>query len=191
MKFSVLNRKVHYWLSLVIAVPLLVVIVTGILLQLKKELPWVQPPHNRGSSKELAISFDQILAAARSVPEAEIKGWSDIDRLDVRPGHGMLKVQAKNAWEIQLDAKTGKVLQVAYRRSDFIESLHDGSWFSDLVKSWVFLPSAIILLVLWLTGMYLFWLPIVVKNRRKRQTVTASAVLSTVPIPSNRANQPN
>ena len=168
MKFNVLNRKVHYWLAIVVALPLVVIIVTGILLHLKKDLPWVQPPHQRGSSKELTISFAKILEQARSVPEAEIDSWADIDRLDVRPGHGMLKVQAKNHWEIQLDARTGEILQVAYRRSDWIESMHDGSWFHALVKQWLFLPTAIILLVLWLTGLYLFFLPIVVKRRRRR-----------------------
>jgi hypothetical protein len=29
-----------------------------------------------------------------------IETWSDVDRLDVRPGKGMLKVRAKNRWEI-------------------------------------------------------------------------------------------
>jgi uncharacterized iron-regulated membrane protein len=38
MKFNALNRKVHYWGSLLVALPLGVVIVTGILLQFKKQL---------------------------------------------------------------------------------------------------------------------------------------------------------
>lgn len=72
----------------------------------------------------------QILAATQAVPEAEVKSWNDIDRLDVRPGKEMLKVCCKNRWEVQLDAKTGSVLQVAYRRSDLIESIHDGRFFT-------------------------------------------------------------
>jgi hypothetical protein len=92
MKFSVLNRKVHYWLSLVLALPLLVVVVTGLLLQLKKELPWVQPPEQRGSGREPAVRLDDVLLIARSVPEAEIGTWADIDRVDIRPSRGMLKV---------------------------------------------------------------------------------------------------
>jgi uncharacterized iron-regulated membrane protein len=167
MKFSVLNRKVHYWLSLVVALPALVIIATGLLLQLKKEVPWVQPPEQRGSGKEPTIALAQVLYIAQRTPKAEVRTWADISRVDIRPSRGMLKVVTKSSYEIQIDTQNGKVLQVAYRRSDLIESIHDGSWFDDWVKLWIFLPAGIILLVLWLTGVYLFWLPIVVRRRRK------------------------
>lgn len=163
------NRQLHRWGSVITAVPLLVVIVSGILLQLKKDWRWVQPPTQRGSTQELTLTFDEILQRASSVPEAEITTWDDVDRLDVRPSRGMVKVRAKNRWEVQLDAKTGEVLQAEFRRSDFIESLHDGSFFSERAKLWVFLPTAIILLGLWITGAYLWWLPHLVKRRRKRE----------------------
>ncbi len=119
----------------------------------------MQPPTRLGSAFAPSLTFEQILRASQQAPEAEIQGWDDIDRLDVRPGKGMLKVRARNRWEIQLDAATGEVLQVAYRRSDLIESLHDGSFFHDKAKLLVFLPSGFLLLGLWLTGMYLFVLP--------------------------------
>ena len=148
MKFSKLNRDVHRWGSIIILVPTAVIMCTGVMLQLKKQSAWIQPATQTGSSRELSLSFDQILAATQDVPEAEVKSWDDIDRLDVRPGKGMLKVRCKNRWEVQLDAKTGEVLQVAYRRSDLIESIHDGSFFHEHVKLWLFLPAALILGVL-------------------------------------------
>ena len=80
----------------------------------------IQPPPNRGEGKSPQISFDEILTAAKSVPEGEINGWEDIDRLDVRPTKCYVKVQARNRWEIQIDLKTSRVLQVAYRRSDLV-----------------------------------------------------------------------
>ena len=52
---------------------------------------------------------------------------------------------------------------MAYRRSDLIESLHDGSWFHDRAKLWVFLPTAAVVLMLWGTGIYLFFLPLAVR----------------------------
>lgn len=162
-----LNRKLHRFGSIVAAVPLLVVIVSGVLLQLKKDWAWVQPPTMRGSTTQLSLSWDDVLRAAASVPEAEITSWDDIDRLDVRPSRGMLKVQSKSSWEVQVDAVTGEVLGTTYRRSDLIESLHDGSWFASWSKLWVFLPAAVILLGLWFTGMYLWALPHMVKRRRK------------------------
>ena len=78
-------------------------------------------------------------------------------------------MQAKSGWEVQVDTGTGKVLQTAYRRSDTIEMLHDGSWFHDRVKLYVFLPVAFVLLGLWITGVYLFVLPYGVRWRRRRE----------------------
>ncbi len=167
MKLSRLNRLIHRWGSITIALPAIVVIVSGIILQLKKESAWIQPPTVKGSGTELSLSFDQILAATRAVPEAEVSGWEQIDRLDVRPDKGMVKVRCNNRWEVQLDTQSGKVLQVAYRRSDLIESLHDGSFFSDLAKLWVFLPTAIMFAILWGTGIYLFFQPHLVKRRKR------------------------
>jgi hypothetical protein len=173
MKFSQLNRVLHRWGSVIIAVPLLLVIGTGILLQLKKHVPWVQPSTQRGCAQELALTFEQILERAATVPEAGITGWEHIDRLDVRPSKGMLKVRATNRWEIQMDAKTGDILQVAYRRSDLIERLHDGSFFHDKAKLWVFLPSGVMLLGVWLSGVYLFFLPHYTRNRRRWRAIQA------------------
>jgi hypothetical protein len=169
MNFAKLNRVLHRWGALAVALPVLLVILTGLLLLLKKDLAWIQPPTQKGSSQELSLSFDRILEVAQSVPEAGIASWDDIDRLDVRPSKGMLKVRSTNRQEIQIDARTGEVLQVAFRRSDFIESLHDGSFFHENAKLWLFLPSALILLSLWVTGIYLFLLPYLVRRKRKKK----------------------
>lgn len=162
-----LNRKIHRIGVLISAAPLLVVIISGLLLQLKKDWSWVQPGTMRGSTSELVIDWEQILTAASSATQAEIQGWDDIDRLDVRPSKGMLKVRSKNSWEVQIDTASGEVLQTSYRRSDLIESIHDGSWFGDPAKLWIFLPTAIILFVLWITGVYLWLLPYLMKRRRR------------------------
>ena len=159
MRNSVLIRKLHKWGAVLSALPLLVVISCGILLQLKKDVAWIQPQTKAGVDTEPSVSFARILEAARSVPEAEISGWDDIDRLDVRPGKGMVKVRGKNRQEVQVDTSTGEILQVACRRSDLIEDIHDGSVLGDFAKLWIFLPSGVILLGLWATGLYLFFLP--------------------------------
>ena len=175
MKLSKLNRDVHRWGSIIILIPTAVILFSGMILQLKKESAWIQPVTRPGTATGLSLSFDQILTAARKVPEAKVSDWDDIDRLDVRPSKGMLKIRCQNRWEIQLDANSGEVLQVAYRRSDLIESVHDGSFFHDRVKLWVFFPAALVLGVLWLTGIYLFVLPYYAKwNKRRKQIRAAS-----------------
>jgi uncharacterized iron-regulated membrane protein len=164
--FRVWNRKLHRWGAIAVALPFLVVIASGILLQLKKQLAFVQPTEQKGTPGAPALTMDAILAAARAVPEADITDWADIDRLDVRPGKGLIKVVTKASWELQLDGTSGAVLHSAHRRSDLIESLHDGSWFHPLAKLGVFLPSGILVFTLWVTGIYLFLLPI--RSRRAK-----------------------
>jgi len=78
----------------------------------------------------------------------------------------MVKVRSKNNWEIQIDTQSGTILQQAYRRSDIIESIHDGSWFHDKVKLWIFLPTGVVLFILWITGVYMLILPYIVKWKR-------------------------
>jgi uncharacterized iron-regulated membrane protein len=161
------NRNLHRWIALGVALPFLVVITTGILLQLKKQLGWVQPPEQSTAARTPTVSFDQLLAAARGVPAAGVADWGDVDRIDVRPAKGVVKLTSMSRWELQIDIATGEVLQSAYRRSDLIESLHDGSWFHSKVKLWIFLPAAFGVLALWITGIYLFVLPFVARRRRR------------------------
>jgi|GEM_PF-6922170 len=69
MKAKILNRKLHRWAAILTAFPILVVMLSGIILQMKKEFDWIQPPTTKGAGKELALGFD---------------------RMDVRPGTGTL-----------------------------------------------------------------------------------------------------
>ena len=169
MKLSKLNRIFHRWGSILALAPIMIIIVSGIILQLKKEAAWIQPPTQRGTGSELSVSFDRILEAAKTVPQAKIASWDDIDRLDVRPGKGVVKVRGKNRWEIQIDTQTGEVLQAAFRRSDLIESIHDGTYFHDSFKLWVFLPAGLILAILAITGLHLFSLPHLARRKRRRK----------------------
>ncbi len=82
MNWFRLWRKTHYWLAIITAIPLFVVICSGLLLQVKKQSDWVQPPSMKGTGKEPTISFNQVLEIAKSVPGAQVKSWSDIDRLE-------------------------------------------------------------------------------------------------------------
>ena len=170
MKVSLkrLLRQVHYWLSLAVAVPAVIIFVAGILLMLKKEIAWIQPPTTSGivSNEVPEISFEEMLDAARQHPEAEIREWADIDRIDLRIGKGVAKLRANSGWEVQVDTHNGEVFSVAYRRSDLIEQIHDGSFFSGAVKLYIFLPTGISLTLMWGTGLYLFLLPMFRKKKK-------------------------
>ena len=92
----------------------------------------------------------------------------------------MVKVWLNSGWEAQVDLGTGRVLQTAYRRSDLIESIHDGSFFAgDWTKLGLFLPAGLTMLLLWVSGMWMVWVPFIAKRRRreKRRLSRVASVL--------------
>lgn len=171
-------RKIHRWGAILIALPFLIVLITGLLLQVKKEFNWIQPPSQQGSIsyKTPQVGFERILEISKSDNKTNISSWEDIDRLDVRPDDGIVKVRSTEGWELQIDLGTGEILSSMKRRSDIIESLHDGSWFHDSAKLWIFLPSAVVVTILWITGIYLFFLPYFAKwqNRRRMSRIKSN-----------------
>ena len=165
-------RQVHYWLSLAVFIPAIIIFVAGGFLMLKKEVAWIQPPTAKGvvSNEIPAVGFESMLDQARKHPQAQISKWSDIDRIDLRVDKGIAKLRAHSGWEVQIDTSTGEVLNVAFRRSDIIEQIHDGSYFSNGVKLFVFLPTGILLIIMWGTGIYLFFLPRIRKWQKARKS---------------------
>ncbi|MGE3615154.1 MAG: PepSY domain-containing protein [Gemmatimonadales bacterium] len=160
-------RKLHYWISIGIALPALVLMASGLLLQLKKHWTWVQPAEQRGGPGDPAVSLDSLVASVRGVPSLGVRGWGDVNRIDVRPGRGVAKVWLHSGWEVQVDLATGAVLQSAVRRSDLIEAIHDGSFFGgDPVKLGVFLPTGFALFFLLVSGVWLFLIPFLARRRR-------------------------
>ena len=167
-----LFRQVHYWLSLAVLVPAGIIFLAGTVLMLKKDIDWIQPPTMRGAVEAQipAVSYDAMVQAAAAFPQAGIARWSDIDRIDTRVDRGIAKLRGKSGWEVQVDTQTGEVLHVAERRSDWIETIHDGSFFADWVKYYLFLPTGVLLVIMWATGVYLFLLPRLAKRKKRKKS---------------------
>lgn len=146
-------------------------IAAGLFLMLKKEVDWIQPQSNVGAMvfQDPNTNYTELLAAARKDDRVGVQTWEDISRIDMRPKKGVAKIISNSGWEMQVDTSNGKILRVAYRRSDLIESIHDGSYFSDAIKLWVFLPTGILLLVMWGTGIYMFVLPKLTKWKKRKR----------------------
>lgn len=162
MKLTKLNRTVHNWISIFIAMPLLLIVVSGFFLQLKKDFTWIQPVSIYGESVATPIiSHNALLASATSIPQTEGLKWADFDRIDYKVDHGMIKFMTLEGWEVQVDTTNGSILSIAERRSDFFEKIHDGSYFGNSVKYFIILPTAVLLFLLWITGLYMFIYPYV------------------------------
>lgn len=161
-----LLRKWHRWVSIVIAIPFLITVVTGILLASRGFNPWVQSSYPPVASS-LKISFDEILAAAKTVPEAQISDWKDVSQIDIRPSTGNIRVRSKNMIEIQIEGGTGKVTGSSIRRVSWLVSLHEGAEFGPWIRYGIFFPSALCVFFLLLSGVAVFFQPLIA--RRKAQ----------------------
>lgn len=113
---------------------------TGILLARKKQSATLQPPTQEGASTDLHRwrPWHEVEGAAVRALALHLREPADalpVDRYDVRPGDGVVKVQfQRDSWEVQVDPTTLRVLAVARRHSDWIEKVHDLSIINDLVE---------------------------------------------------------
>ena len=157
--------KYHYWAALIVMIPWLIVITAGLVLQLRHEIPEIVPDYQQGVSTIPVIEYQQVLEIAKTIPELQVEGWSDIWRVYTQPGMGIMEIRTKIGYGAQLDAATGKILDVYARGSEFWEDLHEGIFgrhqlngvkvFGDNkidLSKWVFLPVNILALFLWFSG---------------------------------------
>lgn len=90
-----------------------------------------------------------------------------LDRIDIRKEKGIVKfIFEDHLWEVQLDGATGNLLHIKKRRSDFIESLHDGSildgWFNTSKDQFKLIYTSVLgsaLLLFTITGFWLWYGP--------------------------------
>ncbi|MEM7229038.1 MAG: PepSY domain-containing protein, partial [Planctomycetota bacterium] len=117
------------------------------------------------------IPFQRVVDAVLAAGDPAFATVDDIDRIDVRPDKRVHKVRSRNGFaEIQVDAVTGEILsQGNVRRSDLIESIHDGSFFGGWMHDWVMPLVSIALLFLIGSGFWLWIEPMVRRARRRRR----------------------
>lgn len=150
LRLKALLMKYHYWLGWIVIIPWAFVIFSGLLLQVRYEVPWVMPPLQAGVGNVPQMEYVQVLETAQQTPNSGVETWEDVSRMYVYPNKGVTTVRAENKQEMQVDSQTGEVLQVATRRTDWLEDIHEGKWMGLNLK--LFLPVHILSLILWLTG---------------------------------------
>ncbi len=149
----------HLWVGVLFTVVLLVISVTGILLNHKRGLGLMpEVEHAPTGEFAAALSLDELARRAlRAVPDSG-SPEAAIDRMDVRPRDGLVKVRLRNATstEVTLDLTDGRVLATDARGDVFLEKLHSGEIFGSkgvLLSD----AGAVALTVLLITG-YWLWL---------------------------------
>ena len=152
--------RIHLWTGVTATVLVLVVAVTGIMLN-HKQLFGFQPDPPDAAERGLAGAMSMLaLVSAAETAAGERAAAAGVDRLDVRPGKGLMKVRFDDRMttEVTLAIHTGAVLSIGSRDDVFLDKLHSGEIFGD---HWVLLSDALAvgLLMLLLTGFWLWLYP--------------------------------
>lgn len=162
-------RSLHRWVGIALALFFIIIATTGILLGWKKNVALLQPVTSKGKSHDLRnwIGFDEVAVNAKFALDSIGISRNEIDRFDVRPDKGIIKILFKQGyWEVQLDGTTGKVLSIAQRHSDWIEHLHDGSIFNEFFKLIYTNMMGVGLLILSASGVWLWYAPKVIRRSK-------------------------
>ena len=148
----------HLWGGVLATVLLLVISITGVLLNHKRRLDLMPDvPHEASGPFNAALSLAELTAAAERGVEPGVAA-AGVDRMDVRPGDGIVKVRFNdaNVTEATVDINTGDLLHVGERNDVFLEKIHSGEIFGD---GWVLLSdAAALLLVIALISGYWLWI---------------------------------
>jgi len=151
--------RIHLWIGVTATGLVVVIAITGVMLN-HKQLFGFQPDSPDAARTGLAGAMPmlQLVAAAEAV--AQEQAVAGIDRLDVRPDKGLMKVRFGDrlATEITVAIHTGEVLSIGRRDDVFLEKLHSGVIFGD---TWVLISDALAigLVVLLLTGFWMWLYP--------------------------------
>ena len=165
-------RVWHRYLGILLLLLIIISSVTGVLLAWKKNVDILQPPTQKGESKTLRtfkpiaeLSEIALIELIKKYPE---QAGNSVDKLDVRPSKGIVKVLFDEGnWEVQIDGTSGEVKSIAKRHSDWIESLQDGSIVGDFFKLLSMNVLGFGLIIMLVTGFWLWYAPRLVRRLRK------------------------
>jgi uncharacterized iron-regulated membrane protein len=180
-KLSRVSFYLHLWLGVIVTVALVAISVTGILLNHKRGLGLMPDvPHEPTAPFEHAIPLERLAHAALvAVPDSARGGWKEgdpvdvrvIDRMDVRPRDGFVKVRMRDkaSTEATVDIASGKVIHVGRRGDVFLEKLHSGEIFGG--QPYVLLSdiAAIGLMITLITGYWLWLAPKFSRDKAARE----------------------
>lgn len=152
----------HLWLGVVFTVMLTVISITGILLNHKRGLGLMPDvAHAPTAPFPDALPLSRLAGIAlTAVPPNDSLNVAYVDRMDVRPRDGFVKVRLRDAssTEVTIDLTSGRILHVGPRGDVFLEKLHSGEIFGGrgvLLSD----AGAVALVITLVTGVWLWLVP--------------------------------
>lgn len=162
---------IHLWLGVLSTIALIAIAITGILLNHKRGLGLMPEVEHEPTGEFMAAQPLERLAYAALVaaPQAAKGDWKEgdavdmalIDRMDVRPRNGFVKVRLRDkaSMEMTVDINTGTVIHTGRRGDVFLEKLHSGEIFGGLPFVIISDIAAIALVLTLITGYWLWLVP--------------------------------
>ena len=150
----------HLWVGVILTALLLVLSITGVLLNHKRGLG-LMPDVAHAPTAPFEAALPLATLAERATAAAGLTGDDAVvDRMDVRPDDGYVKVRFSDPeiTEVTVDLASGEALHVGARGDVFMEQLHSGELFGG---EWVILSDigAIGLVLLLISGYWLWLAP--------------------------------
>jgi len=140
-------RRWHRIVSVIIAAPVALIIVTGLVLQLRNQFEAIQPG---------TVKTEKTNAPLISLEDALSRVQGPIDQVIFRPEKHALAIRLKDGTEVQLHPQTGEVLKTAPRRTNFLIDLHQGSFLGAWSQFGLFILAGWGLLFLLISGLLIY-----------------------------------
>ncbi|KAF3984814.1 MAG: hypothetical protein HFP81_00250 [Methylococcales symbiont of Hymedesmia sp. n. MRB-2018] len=169
MRLSVFSHKLHRVSAYVIAIPFLVILITGILLLLRKDLPFMRS----GGEPNIKVEQIQKMEYVFNVIDDRFNvRFDDIKAVHLYINRGIYRVDDKQGKTYNLKADDLTTISTYVKKdtiSNFIFRLHEGTIFGDFTLYFIYLPSSIFMMLLLFSGIYFLTIRIKKKFATKRQ----------------------
>ncbi len=118
--------------------------------------------------------MQRLLEVVYTQEHPDFRELGDIERIDFRPDDRIFKVISKHHYsELQVCAVTGRVMSSAWRPSDLIEDIHDGSFWAGWWHDWAMPLFGVGLVFMTASGLWL-WIEPTLRRRKRRRRVGES-----------------
>lgn len=144
-------RRLHAKVSVIIFVPLLIIVLTGVILQLRQQFNIIQPKTSRLPLQ----AFDQVIAPGKILEKHNLKS-QEVSQFIFKPKHFIYLIRFKDGMQWQVHPLTNEVIKKSKRYTGVLIELHQGSFFGRWYMYFIALTSSLGLLFLMYTGMKIY-----------------------------------
>ena len=161
------NRWLHLFGGLGVGALVILLSVSGVLLNHKRELGFMEEPFQsieyEPQERGEPMALSRIAAIGiENAGDPKLDAVNDIRFIDFRPPAGYAKVRFKDdkSTEVIVNVYSGRIVNVSERQDFFLEGLHGGDKLGGLWGRRLIDASGVMLILLTINGLYLWIRPV-------------------------------